>query len=140
MVRKAEPINILAAKGKSHKTKAEIKARQEAEAALVFKTDKIEPPKWLKAAAKREFIALAAELCELRLMTNADVNMLAMGVDACVRYPKEHDPKIKKQLFDQWTKVAAEFGFTPSARAKIAMPRKEKPEPTAFEKRFGDRV
>ena len=44
----------------------------------------------------------------------------------------------KRQAFDQMKAIALEFGFTPSARAKIAIPRKEKPEPTAFEKTFSN--
>lgn len=43
-----------------------------------------------------------------------------------------------RQLNDQMCRLEAEFGLTPSARAKLAMPKKKKEEPTEFERAFGD--
>ena len=159
--RKAQPINILKAKGKKHLTKKEIKEREEAEAAIAFKVDEIKPPAWLSSFAKKEFRRLAKGLLEVKQITNADVNQLALYCDVYSIYiiyskainkslriskqsktpPMPHPLLDKKaQLFAQMLKVAVEFGFTPCSKAKIAMPKKEKPEPSEFDKKYGSRV
>ena len=102
---------------KSSLTKAEFKEWQEATAALGFNTNKGKPPKWLSALAKQEFRRLAKELLEARLMTNVDVDMLAIYCDAYADYQTVDDPRRRKLLFEQMTEVAAEFGFTPYPRA-----------------------
>jgi P27 family predicted phage terminase small subunit len=44
----------------------------------------------------------------------------------------------KKQLFEQMKAVASEFGLSPSARAKLATPKKEEKPKTEEEQLFGD--
>ena len=143
MVRRAEPIDINVAKGKSHRGKAEIEARREAEAALTFKDDDLDPPKWLKVKAKRIYIERAELLKALntetfKMFTNADVPALAVYADAYARYQTEPDPRIRKQLFDIFSKIGCEFGFMPQSRAKLAIPKKPKKKKSKFEKEFGN--
>ena len=102
---------------KSNLTKAELKELQEATAASGFGTDKVKPPKWLSAPAKKEFRRLAKELLEDKIMTNVYVDVLALYCDAYADYQKVEDPRSRKLLFEQMTEVAAEFGFTPDPRA-----------------------
>lgn len=163
MGRRAKPIELMLIQGKKHLTKAEIQARRENEKKLRPKADKIKPPKWLSKEARKEFKRLAKELAEIKLLTNVDVDLLAAYCDAYVDYQRcteiiaaeglmvEYTNKAaetnkvphplltkKKQLFEQMKAIAAEFGLTPSARAKLALPREEEKEPTEFDKMFGD--
>jgi P27 family predicted phage terminase small subunit len=152
MGRKAMPIDLLLIQGNKNKlTKKEIEARRAAEAKLKPRADKIKPPSWLSPLAKREFKKLAAELDEIGLMTNVDVNQLAVYCRAYARYIElqagNEDPetgetvtdeKTLDTLYKQLKSMAIEFGFTPSSRAKLAMPKEEEKEKTPEEKLFGD--
>src|SRR5690606_15572039 len=44
----------------------------------------------------------------------------------------------KKQLAEQMRALASEFGLTPAARAKLAIPKDPPKEPTPFEREFGN--
>jgi P27 family predicted phage terminase small subunit len=149
--RKAMPIDLLLIKGNKNFTKKEIEARKAAEAKLKPKADNIKPPSWLSSLAKREFKRLAAEMQAIDLMTNVDVNQLAVYCRAYARYielqdGKEDletgevltDEKTLDTLYKQLKSMAIEFGFTPSSRAKLAMPKEEEKEKTPEEKMFGD--
>ena len=164
MGKRAKPIGLhLVNKNPGHKTKAEIEHRLEAEASLQTGADKVLPPEWLCAEAKREFERLAELLISVKLVTNSDVDMLAAYCNAYIEYIEcdrlireegfmiEHTnakgetnevphPLFtkKKASFAIMAKVANEFGFTPASRAKIAIPKKEKKSPTEFEKKFGE--
>jgi P27 family predicted phage terminase small subunit len=164
MGRNAKPIKLHLLEGnKNRLTKKEVEQRLEAEKKLQPKKDKIKPPTWLDSIAKKEFKRIAGELMELDLLTNVDVNALAAYCDAYSDYIKctkiiqeeglmvEYTNKAaetnkvphplltkKKQLHEQMKSLAAEFGLTPVARAKLAMPKQEKKEPTPEEKLFGD--
>jgi P27 family predicted phage terminase small subunit len=152
MGRKAMPIDLLLIQGNKNKlTKKEIESRKEAEAKLKPKADNIRPPSWLSTLAKREFKKLAAELNAIGLMTNVDVNQLAVYCRAYARYIElqagNEDPetgeivtdeKTLDTLYKQLKSMAIEFGFTPSSRAKLAMPKEEEKEKTPEEKMFGD--
>jgi P27 family predicted phage terminase small subunit len=163
MGRRAKPVDLMLIQGTKHLTKKEIEARREAEAKLKPKADKIKPPNWLDKEAKKEFKRIADELMELDLLTNVDINALAAYCDAYSDYIKctqiiqqeglmvEYTNKAaetnkvphplltkKKQLHEQMRSLAAEFGLTPSARAKLSIPKEEPKEPTEFEKTFGD--
>lgn len=166
MGRKAKPINLHIVEGNPNRlTKKQIEQRKKAEAVLTVGTDRVKPPAWLNPAAKREFNRRAKELLKVGLISNADIDALARLCDATVDYiemtktiaeegymveyinkaaktNKVPHPFLakKKALHDQMLKLEQEFGLTPSARARLAIPKKEKKEPTAFEKRFGDRV
>ena len=164
MTRKAMPIDLhLVSGNRSRKTKLEIEQRKKAEEAIRPQADKIGPPKWLGRDAKKEFKRLVSELQQVKLVTNVDVYAIARWADAYIDYNKctaiiaseglmvEYTNKAaetnrvphpllakKKQLHEQMAKIESDFGMAPASRAKIAMPKKEEKEPTAFEKMFGE--
>ncbi len=164
MGRKAKPIQLHLLEGnKNRLTKKQIEQRLEVEQRLKPKTDKVKPPSWLDSTAKKEFKRIAAELMELELLTNIDVNALAAYCDAYSDYIKctkiiqeeglmvEYTNKAaetnkvphplmtkKRQLYDQMKSIASEFGLTPAARAKIAIPKKDEKPKTEEERLFGD--
>ena len=153
---------------KNRKTKEEINQRLEAEKSLDPGSDKVKPPTWLCKEAKKEFKFLSEQLKQIKLITNNDIHMLAVYCDAYTDYVKftkiiddegpwiglavkDEDGDItwsdkkphpmltkKKAAFEIMAKVAGEFGFTPGARAKIAIPKKEEKKETPFEQKFGD--
>lgn len=152
--RKAVPVDVLVDQGKSHLTKEQIEARREREAALQFGTDKIDRPKWLTGAdATKAWEVLSAELLEKNLMTNVDVFSLAMACDAYAQYVKAtrmvrskgqtmaHTNKsgatnlvenpavrIAHKYFQMFKSMCSEFGLSPAARARLALPTAEKPK------------
>lgn len=156
---KTVPINV----NKGNMSNTERKAREKAEARLRTGTTKVKPPRWLSKEAKKEFRRLAKMLIELDLIDNLDVDLLAVLANTIVAYQEvsatlAQDGRIieytnkagatnivshpavaqQKQLADQIRMLANEFGLTPSARAKLALPRGDTPEPTAFDEMFGD--
>lgn len=166
MGRKAKPIHLHLLEGnKNRLTKNEIEYRVETEQRLKPKKDKVKPPSWLDPIAKKEFKRIAKELAELDLITNVDVNALAAYCDAYSEYIRcteiireeglmvEYTNKAaetnkvphplltkKKQLHEQMRSIAIEFGLTPSARARLAMPKKEEKPKSEAELLFGDRL
>jgi P27 family predicted phage terminase small subunit len=154
MGRKAMPIDLLLLQGnKNRLTKDEIKARKETEEKIKPKSDKIKPPKKLSVAAKTMFNQLVQELQITGLITNVDIYQLAMYCRAYTRWEELcegeeqedgtiiYDEKKIDLLFKQVKSMGAEYGFTPSSRAKLAMPREEEKLPSnEAERRFGDRV
>ncbi len=80
MAGKRQPIALLQEKGKKHLTKAEIALREAQE--LHPDADKVAPPAWLNKAQKKRFKELAAQLVELKIMTNLDCEALARLIKA----------------------------------------------------------
>lgn len=163
MGRKAVPVDLLVLRGTKHLTKQEIDARRGAEARLKPKADKLRPPSWLSPIAKREFKRIVKEMEGLGVLTNVDIDALALYVDAyasyieCTRIIEQEGLMVeytnkaaetnkvahplltkKRQLADQMRMMAVELGLTPAARAKLAMPKREPKEPTEFERMFGN--
>ncbi len=151
MGRKAMPIDLLLIQGNKNKlTKEEIKARKEAEAKIKPKADKIKPPKKMSSASKKMFNQLARELQITELITNVDVYQLAMYCRAYTRWEELcageeqedgtiiYDEKKIDILFKQVKSMGTEYGFTPSSRAKLAMPKDEEKPKSTEEKMFGD--
>jgi P27 family predicted phage terminase small subunit len=162
--RKAIPIDLQLINGnKNRLTKREIEARKAAEERLKPKADRVRPPAWLSDEAKREFKRIAKEMQDLGVLTNVDVDALALYCDAYAAYVEctriieaeglmvEYTNKAaetnkvphplltkKKQLAEQMKALATEMGLTPASRAKLAMPRQPEKEPTEFDKMFGD--
>lgn len=162
MPRRAQPINLIVNNGKSHKTKAEIKARQDAE--IKPNTDKVEPPEWLTESAKNEFVHLVEELKAVDLATNLDVNALAIYCDTLEQYKNAMEIVREQGTLVKYTnkaketntienpavktankcallmhKIANDFGFTPGSRAKLAIKATEPKQDDAkaqFENRF----
>ncbi|MEH7150977.1 phage terminase small subunit P27 family [Bacillus thuringiensis] len=163
MGRKAKPIHLHILEGNTNRlTREEIKQRLESEKRWKAKSDKVKPPTWLDAVAKKEFRRIAGELLALEVMTNIDVNALALYCDAyadymaCTKMVQEEGLLVeytnkaaetnkvphplltkKKQLHEQMKAIGVDFGFTPSARARIVMPRAKKGAQTTVEKEFG---
>lgn len=75
MARRAEPVSLLVAKGKSHLTKSEIRERTEREIKVPF-TD-VSPPDYLNARQKDRFNRYAKMLLALNVMTELDEESLA---------------------------------------------------------------
>ena len=163
MAKRAKSIHLHLLDKKKHLTKEEIAQRMEAEEALRPASDKVKPPTWLSKEAKKEFKFLAQALMDIKQITNTDVHLLAVYCDAYVEYVEcgriveeegimlrhtnvkgetndiAHPALTKKKAaFDIMAKIAAEYGFTPSSRARIAIPKKPPKEPTEFEQKFGD--
>ncbi len=99
-----------------------------------------DPPKYLGREARRIFTETAQRLAKLRLLTDADVDALAMYAATQERYRKavrkinregmiikapsgypQQSPyvAIATKALDQARKLLAEFGLTPSSRARI---------------------
>lgn len=162
--RRAKPMSVQEMEGNPGKlSKQEIEERRAAEERIKPNADKVEPPDWLGDVAREEFNKLASELMQIGLITNPDVNSLAVYCDAlekyieCTRQIKAdgimmkhvnndgHENKIPHPLLSKqrdaantMKAIAQEFGMTPSARAKLAIPRDNKKEPTEFDREFGD--
>ncbi|MCX7635294.1 MAG: phage terminase small subunit P27 family [Syntrophales bacterium] len=162
MGRKTQPINVVALHGRKHLTKDEIERRKLAEGRIKPKSNRIRPPDWLNDEAKQEFRRIMKEMKDLDVITNVDVDALAVYCDAyvtyieCTRiienegYQVEHTNKSgatnmvphpmlakKRALADQMKAMATEIGLTPSSRAKISLPPPKEKDKTPFEERFG---
>ena len=164
MSRKVIPVSVQVAKGNPNRlTKAEIEARQQAEEQFKPNTDNINPPAWLDLVAKKEWNRIAKELEELNILTNVDIAALGMYCDAYSKYQLATEKINKEGMFIEYTnkagatnmiehpavkaqvkyadlikKLCSEFGLTPSARAKITLPRQhEEKEETLEDKLFG---
>lgn len=121
----------------SRYTKAELERRIENEEKLKMRSDNIVAPNWLSADAKKEFNRLAELLLECEIITEADINILALYCDAlseyklCKKMIKQLgalvDGKInpfyvrKEKAFVQLKSAGSELGLSPSARAKLAI-------------------
>jgi P27 family predicted phage terminase small subunit len=164
MVMRAKPVVLQLLEGNKGKySKAQLQERLDRENAIKPKANNVKAPNWLSPFAKREFKKMVAELMEVELVTNVDVNALAMYCDAldnyvqCTRMIREEGlmveytnkaaetnkvphPLLTKQkaLFEQMKSLSTEFGLTPAARAKIAIPKVPDKEESAEEKMFGD--
>lgn len=159
MGRKRHSLQVLQGKGATHLTKEQIKKRAAQEEKMRGKTDKIAPPSYLYAKQKREFEEISAQLVELGIFSNLDVDGLARYLDAKTEYqrvntairklkptyPSEVDlytklNRARKSLSDECRAYANELGLTVNARLKLVMPEGEKRELTAAENRFKDRL
>ena len=69
-----QPIDILQAKGRKHRTKGEIENRKKTE--VKAKSDNIKPPSFLGAKQKKRFTEIANELLDLDIMANIDCDAL----------------------------------------------------------------
>ena len=164
MSRKVIPVSVQLAKGNPNRlTKAEIKARQEAEESFKPNDDDIKVPGWLDKEGKSEWKRVSRELKELNILTNIDTTALGMYCDAYSKYQLatkkineegmfieytnkagatniiEH-PAVKAQVkyADLIKKLCSEFGLTPSSRARITLPKQEEEkEETLEDKLFG---
>jgi P27 family predicted phage terminase small subunit len=121
----------------SRYTKAELERRIENEEKLKMRADNIIAPNWLSADAKKEFNRLAEILLECEVITEADINILALYCDAlseyksCIKEIKAKGKWVgdkpnpfyvrKEKAFVQLKSAGTELGLSPSARAKLAI-------------------
>lgn len=80
MGRPRQPIAVLQATGRGHRTKAEIEDRQRTEVAGI--PDDIVPPSYLTAPQKKHFTRLAGQLEKLKILGETDCEALARYVIA----------------------------------------------------------
>lgn len=76
--RPKKPAALLEAEGKSHMSKSELQDRKESELKVPF-TD-VTPPSYLSKAQKKKFRDIADKLLAIGIMTELDVDCLAMYV------------------------------------------------------------
>lgn len=125
----------------AHKTKKELNKRIDAEEKMKIRSDTIHAPTWLSKTAQKEFNRLATLLVEVEIMTEADINHLALYCDAYDKYicferqvrrkgywvqgkdEKKPNPFITKmnQAAAQMRTFATDLGLSPAARAKLAI-------------------
>ncbi|NEU29945.1 phage terminase small subunit P27 family [bacterium LRH843] len=158
--RKKQPLSVIQGKGCSkHITKDEMKMRQQHEDKMRGSTDKVEAPSYLTALQKKEFDQIAAELMELDIFSNLDVDALARYIDTKTEYEKvtkalrkikdpTEDIKLYSELrinrntyFTECRASAADLGLTISSRLKLVIPQQENEKPKSeAERRFGGRL
>ena len=158
MARPREPIDLIAAKGRKHLTKAEYEARKKAE--VTAPCDNVTPPAYLTKKEKEKFNEIAQQLIDIGIMTNLDCDVLARYVRADSEYlkltkqlnkikfapdkksPVAEEAQIAEQLGEygylqklqlkaakQCNECARELGLTISSRCKLAMPNTEEKPP-----------
>ena len=157
MARPREPIELIQAKGRKHLTKKEIAERHQTEIAPVC-PDALLPPRYLTAAQKKRFLAIAEQLAALGILGETDTDAVARYVTAeslyedavrtlraAVRKKPPPDSGFEEQalyikaldtaqrtqdrLFRQAQSAARELGLTISARCKIVIPQKQQEAP-----------
>ena len=94
MARPREPVDLIKYKGRKHLTEDEYEERKESEVDVPFVD--VQPPKYLKKKQKDKFMDIADKLLAIGIMTELDVDMLAM-------YILSHD------LYLSYTKTIAEL-------------------------------
>lgn len=158
MGRNKEPMRLILAKGKSHKTKKEIEERIEGEVGGF--DDKIRIPKCLtKKAEKDKFDFIAGELKRIKIITNLDCDEIAryilteqdwisygqiirktqQKIKEALKEDNDHDvdfyterlskyESLRSKAFNQCHACASSLGLTITSRCKLVMPRSD-PEP-----------
>lgn len=150
MARPRQPIELIKAKGKSHKTKAEIEQRKKTELKVDLKN--IEAPKCLTSRQKEEFKNIADKLLEIGIMTELDEDCLARYILAKTNYlrltkmvnkvTRENNIVAMEKLitmqdkaFKQCRSCATDLGLTITSRCRLVVPEKEKePKENKFNK------
>jgi P27 family predicted phage terminase small subunit len=135
--RPKEPIDLLLSKGKSHLTKKEIADRKEEEIKVPFKD--VEPPEYLTSDQKKKFTDIADKLLAIGIMTELDVDCLAMYVLShslylsytdimmdCIRNDDINGLKdiqtMQDKAFRQAQTSARDLGLTITSRCKLVVP------------------
>jgi P27 family predicted phage terminase small subunit len=135
--RPKEPIDLLLSKGKSHLTKKEIADRKEEEIKVPFKD--VEPPVYLTEEQKEKFTDIADKLLAIGIMTELDVDCLAMYVLShslylsytdvmmnCIKNDNIDGLKdiqiMQDKAFRQAQTSARDLGLTITSRCKLVVP------------------
>lgn len=137
MARPRKPIAVLEAEGKSHMTKKEIADRKEQELKVPFTN--VKPPSYLNNKQKRKFKDIANKLLALGIMTELDVDCLAMYIisyDLYLSYTEtivaqldcgdlesvKDVQTMQDKAFRQALAAAKSLGLTITDRCKIVIP------------------
>ena len=147
---RGQPIELILAKGKSHKSKAEIKERINNQ--IKAPVDNIVPPKFLNKKQKELFNEISKELIDLDIMSNLDCNALAMYIKSLDMYTKVTKELEKTSLEDisqfkeltilhekyakECRMLASDLGLTISSRCKLVVPKPVEVKKNKFDK-FG---
>ena len=137
MARPRQPIDLIAAKGKKHLTKAEIEERKNTE--VKAPNDNIRAPSYLDDDLKEEFNKIAKELIRIKIMSNLDEDALARFIIAKkmyinitrkmledANYLLDKDiVSIQDKYFKQCRSAASDLGLTISSRCKLVIPKNE---------------
>ncbi len=143
MPRPREPVTLLVAKGRKHLTKTEIEDRLDSE--VNAPSDSVEAPAYLTDDLKAEFSKIAAQLVDIGIMTNLDVDALARFIIAREIYIKLSMQIIKQpavlmsdkypqiainqdKAFKQCSAAARDLGLTISSRCRLVIPKHENEE------------
>lgn len=121
----------------NNKTKKELYRRQKNEAKLAVSNKSILAPPWLSTGAKNEFNRIKVLFETTDILTEADINILAIYCDTLMDYKsfkaqvKKHgimiggkiNPAIreKQKSAELLNKLANQLGLTPTARASMAI-------------------
>ena len=157
MGRRAKPVELLVLNGKKHLTKKEIQRRRDGEAKLQPPADAVKPPAWLTKEARKVWKRAVVSLNPLKIVTNADVEQLAMFCDAVARYaecskiiakegiviegpkgPMQHPAAVAQAKYAAIVaRIGSKFGLDPSGRASLAIPKGDDKSKDQFEEMFG---
>jgi P27 family predicted phage terminase small subunit len=145
MGRNAKPFAMHVLDGNRNKqSKEKLEKMKKADEKLKFKDDNIKAPYWLSTRAKNIFNKLVAEFEGMNLITNIDVNMIALYSDAFASYidyterikkdgiivtslnnggfeQEDVNPLIakKEKAFNMIEKAGSKLGLSPVDRAKM---------------------
>ena len=144
---------VVLANGRSHMTKAEIKARQDSEDRARGPTEgsskQFQAPKWLPKQLRSEFNALRTQLVERDLIAKIDRDILGFYLVARSEYVSAGElasaaiqagdvenakdwSSIQERYFKQAKGCAADLGMTVTSRCRLVLPPKEEPEEDEF--------
>ena len=137
MARPREPVDLIRYKGRKHLTEDEYEGRKESEIDVPFVD--VQPPSYLKKKQKEKFMDIADKLLAIGIMTELDVDMLAMYIlshDLYLSYTKTIAQLIKindiaglkdvqnmqDKAFRQAHTAARALGLTITDRCRIVIP------------------
>ena len=137
MARPREPADLIKAKGRKHMTEDEYEERKQSEIDVPFVD--VQPPSYLKKKQKEKFMDIADKLLAIGIMTELDVDMLAMYIlshDLYLSYTKTIAQLIKQndiaglkdvqnmqdKAFRQAHTAARALGLTITDRCRIVIP------------------
>lgn len=149
MGRPREPIDLLLAKGKARKTKAEIERRRAEEINIPPELKNVTAPDYLPDKLKAEFDEIARKLLLIGIITELDEDALARYLLAKQQYLQltssfnkmakvgtvidlEKVQRMQDKAFQQCRASANDLGLTVKSRANLVMPKVEEPKPNKF--------
>lgn len=161
MPRQKEPVNLMLAKGKTHLTKDEIAARQASE--IKAPADKVVAPRYLTKTQRDKFDYIAGQLVAIGIMSNLDIDTLAMYIQSHDKYLKYNRmvnkilattkdlddmegnadlladyENLRDKTIRQCRAGACDLGLTITSRCKLVIPQAAPPPPeNKFMAKFG---